>query len=111
MNTASASASSLFSASQYLHLNHNPNTGIDLRADAESELDAVEALTPDKRVDIARSIRCNTLSAAICYRCNGRRRRRRGRRYDIRIVLTSFTPIYPHSYKNILTLELIERRF
>lgn len=94
-----------------MHLNQNPNTGIDLRADAESELDAAEALTLDKRVDIVRSIRWNTLSAAICYRCNGRRRRRRGRRYDIRIVLTSFTQIYPHSYKNILTLELIERRF
>lgn len=74
LNAASASVPS--SASQYLHLNQNHNTCIDLSADTESELDAAAALTIDKRVDIVRSIRCNTLSAAICYRCNGRRRSR-----------------------------------
>lgn len=52
-----------------MHLNQNHNTCIDLRADTESELDAAAVIIPDKKVNIARSIRCNTLNAAICYRC------------------------------------------
>ena len=68
-------SSSPSSASQHMHLNQNHNTCIDLRADEETEIDAAAVLTPDK-IDIARSIRCNTLNAAICYRCKGRCRSR-----------------------------------